>query len=276
VKTASFDHPYPATKLMWKPDEGFADRDLIATSGDFLRLWNVTTGSKSAEEDDAQLVFTFNNNRQSEFCAPLTSIDWNRDDLSMIGTSSIDTTCTIWNIETQQVRTQLIAHDEEVYDIAFARGTDRFATAGRDGSVRIFDLRELQHSTIMYESPKKVPLLRVGWNEQDPHFLATIESEERFTTIIDIRMPNMPVAKLGGHSAPVTAFAWAPQSSCHICSAGDDARAFIWTLAGLPEPVTDPMLEYGATAEISNMKWSSKNHEWISIALENKVEFLRV
>ena len=49
------------------------------------------------------------------------------------GTSSIDTTCTIWGLETGQVigrvnmvtgqvKTQLIAHDKEVYDIAFSKG----------------------------------------------------------------------------------------------------------------------------------------------------------
>ena len=38
--------------------------------------------------------------------------------------------------------TQLIAHDKEVYDIAFApHGTSTFASVGADGSVRMFDLR---------------------------------------------------------------------------------------------------------------------------------------
>ena len=53
---------------------------------------------------------------------------------SISGTSSIDTTCTIWGLETSQVigrvphmvtgqvKTQLIAHDKEVYDIAFSKG----------------------------------------------------------------------------------------------------------------------------------------------------------
>ena len=62
---------------------------------------------------------------------------------------------TIWGIETGQplgrvnlvaghVKTQLIAHDKEVYDIAFSRaggGRDMFASVGADGSVRMFDLR---------------------------------------------------------------------------------------------------------------------------------------
>ena len=37
-------------------------------------------------------------NQNKEYCAPLTSFDWNETDSSIIGTCSIDTTCTIWDI----------------------------------------------------------------------------------------------------------------------------------------------------------------------------------
>lgn len=38
-------------------------------------------------------------NRNDEYCAPLTSFDWNEVDIKRLGTSSIDTTCTIWDVE---------------------------------------------------------------------------------------------------------------------------------------------------------------------------------
>ena len=87
-------------------------------------------------------------NQKSEYCAPLTSFDWNATDPSIIGTSSIDTTCTIWDLEAQQAKTQLIAHDKEVYDIAFAQGKNIFASVGADGSVRLFDLRYDDDSSV--------------------------------------------------------------------------------------------------------------------------------
>ena len=59
-------------------------------------------------------------NKNSEFCAPLTSFDWNKDDPSLLGTACIDTTCTIWDVNAQQAKTQIIAHDKEVYDIGEA------------------------------------------------------------------------------------------------------------------------------------------------------------
>lgn len=47
-----------------------------------------------------------------------------------------------WQRQTQQPKTQLIAHDKEVFDIAFsAQNRDVFASVGADGSVRMFDLR---------------------------------------------------------------------------------------------------------------------------------------
>lgn len=274
--SAVFDHPYPATKVAWMPDDEGARDDRLATTGDYLRLWKVQTNPTNVHEDNVELLCQFANNKNSEFCAPLTSMDWNRDDPTMIGTCSIDTTCTIWDLQKQQPRTQLIAHDEEVYDISFAKGWDRFATAGADGSIRMFDLRELEHSTIIYESAKKVPLLRVAWNEQDPNFLATVEMEAKYTTIIDIRMPTQPVARLGGHQASVTAFSWAPHSSCHIASSGDDSQALIWSLSSLPKPIEDPILAYSASSEINNMKWSSKNNEWIAICSDKNLQLLKV
>jgi WD repeat-containing protein 68 len=53
-------------------------------------------------------------------------------------------------------KTQLIAHDKEVYDVRFcANSVDVFVSCGADGSVRMFDLRSLEHSTIIYEPTTK-------------------------------------------------------------------------------------------------------------------------
>ncbi|CAI8033872.1 DDB1- and CUL4-associated factor 7 [Geodia barretti] len=223
---ATFDHPYPTTKVIWIPDPATHYPDLLATSGDYLRLWRVDSNGQVHPE------CMLNNNRNSEFCAPLTSFDWNETDPNIVGTSSIDTTCTIWGLETGQVlgkvtgsvRTQLIAHDKEVHDIAFTKlggGRDVFASVGADGSVRLFDLRNLEHSTILYEDHKQLPLMRLSWNKQDPNYLATFAMESSEVIILDVRVPSVPVSRLCNHRAPVNGIAWAPHSSCHICTAGE-------------------------------------------------------
>ena len=157
--------------------------------------------------------------------------------------------------------------------MAFARGKDIFASVGADGSVRMFDLRSLEHSTIIYESPNLDPLLRLEWNKQDPNYLATFMVDSRRTIILDIRVPSLAVAELGGHLGCVNATAWAPHSSCHICTAGDDSQALIWDLSQMSKrPVEDPILAYNADGEINNLQWSSSQPDWVSIAFNDKLQ----
>lgn len=99
-KLCEIDHPYPPTKVMWAPSKfnyGAGQTggtvDLLATTGDYLRLWALDADNK------ADMKAILNNNKHTEFCAPLTSFDWSEADPTMLGTCSIDTTCTIWDVE---------------------------------------------------------------------------------------------------------------------------------------------------------------------------------
>lgn len=47
---STFDHPYPTTKLMWIPDSKGTFPDLLATSGDYLRVWKVVSNSETRLE----------------------------------------------------------------------------------------------------------------------------------------------------------------------------------------------------------------------------------
>ena len=88
------------------------------------------------------------------------------------------------------VRTQLIAHDKEVFDISFSRGSSQiFASVGADGSLRLFDLRRLEHSTIMYEDPQRQPLLRLAWNRNDHNYIATFGQDSKEVRLDQLNMP---------------------------------------------------------------------------------------
>jgi WD repeat-containing protein 68 len=167
---------------------------------------------------------------KQELLAPLTSFDWNINDPNMCVTCSIDTTCTVWDMETLQAKTQLIAHDSEVHDVAFGKGTNTFASVGADGSMRLFDLRSLAHSTILFETSavkdvegeasKNPSLLRMCWNQLDNNYLAAIQQDSHDIFILDLRVPAVPVFELKAHASNVSAIAWAPNSSVHLCSSG--------------------------------------------------------
>ena len=48
--------------------------------------------------------------------------------------------------------------------------------------------RDKEHSTIIYESPQPdTPLLRLGWNKQDPRYMATISMDSSRVVVLDIR-----------------------------------------------------------------------------------------
>ena len=188
--TTKFAHSFPATKLLWIPDKSASHPDLLATTSDFLRIWQVDDQNNSVS-----LKSELKDNSQS-FSAPLTSFDWNQKDPSIIGVCSLDTTCSIWDLGRESIKAQLIAHDKEVFDIGF-QDVNCFATVGADGSMRLFDLRTLEHSTILYETNQSgqegKPLLRLGWNSQDSSYIATFEPDSNKVIILDIRVPMIPV-----------------------------------------------------------------------------------
>ena len=295
-QAARLDHPYPCTCLQFCPDltaslsQSTDTVDLLATTGDYLRLWKLTNNDSTEDTLTVTKQALLNNNKSSDYCAPLTSCDWNASDANIVATSSIDTTCTIWDVTTQTATTQLIAHDREVFDICFAPAKNVFGSVGADGSVRMFDLRSLEHSTILYESPNLDPLLRLEWNLQDPNYLCTFMVDSRRTILLDIRVPSLPVVELAGHLGCVNAVNWAPHSSCHVVTAGDDAQALIWDLSQMGmmnnnqrqhyphtqnHQVHDPILAYNAEAEINNLQWSAAQPDWVSIAYQDSLQICK-
>ncbi|GJQ14467.1 hypothetical protein GpartN1_g6258.t1 [Galdieria partita] len=271
------DHPYPASKVAFIPDYSGTRPQLLATCGDALRIWEWADNNLKGKA----LLST---NPESEYCAPLTSFDWCEINPAILCTSSVDTTCTVWDVETQQAKTQLIAHDKEVYDVAFQTGTDKiFASAGADGSVRCFDLRNLETSTILYEIPDdSTPILRIGWNKKEPNYMAALVMDSSKFLLLDIRVPSLPVAEMEHkltnpkRHKSVNAIQWAPHSSSHICSAGDDCYTLIWDVSAIPRPIEEPILSYQSDREVNNLQWSAADPDWVAIAAGSKMQILRV
>ncbi|KZM19835.1 uncharacterized protein EKO05_0004231 [Ascochyta rabiei] len=264
---------FPVTRILWEPPSSQKQStDLLATSGDHLRLWslpqssgsnlsNTISRTSSVNTREPQLpkltpLALLSNSKTPEHTAPLTSLDWNTMSPKLIITSSIDTTCTIWDIPTLTAKTQLIAHDKEVFDVRFCAGSvDVFVSCGADGSVRMFDLRSLEHSTIIYEpsdknndkdkgsptgrmSPTKAqqtmsyapPLLRLAASPHDSHLLATFAQDSNVIRILDVRQPGQALLELRGHSAALNSIEWNPSRRGMLASGGDDSLVLVWDL----------------------------------------------
>ena len=200
--------------------DNYPDSELLASTADCLRIWSIDRNdefsemaseyesmslrSRQSKHRERAMPFTLqekstlaHNKGSTSPPAPLTSFSWNAPSPNLVVTSSIDTTCTVWDLPTRTALTQLIAHDREVYDVDWCPGSsDIFASVGADGSVRVFDLRSLEHSTIIYETAgppgtqgsqnPTVPLLRIAFNPWDANYLATFHLESHTVQILSL------------------------------------------------------------------------------------------
>ncbi|KAJ6256866.1 hypothetical protein Dda_8736 [Drechslerella dactyloides] len=313
TKFAEATLTYPITRILWEPPtQSKPLTDLIATAGDHLRLWslpnaapaaistpsNSITSRSNASSSDlpptkklSQLAL-LSNSKSTDFTAPLTSLDWNPISPSLIITSSIDTTCTIWDIPTLTAKTQLIAHDKEVFDVRFMSGSvDVFASCGADGSVRMFDLRSLDHSTIIYEpsvknesgsaapSPGGVNPIGgtggVGTSPHESHLLATFADQSNVVRILDVRQPGQALVELRGAAGNMNCIDWCPYRRGLIAGGTDDSLVLIWdtmnesSLGNAPRPQRDerhnfnsdpswrnPVAHWKSEYEVNNLSWA--------------------
>jgi hypothetical protein len=76
----------------------------------------------------------------------------------------------VWDVLRDTHVCQVIAHDKAVYDVQFLPNSEHvFASVSGDGSVRLFDCLDLDHSTILYDSPHltggyRASLIAMAWD----------------------------------------------------------------------------------------------------------------
>ncbi|GAA5953332.1 hypothetical protein JCM21900_001819 [Sporobolomyces salmonicolor] len=266
---------------------GDGTREVVAASSECLRLWDLVSGEEAGGGGNgyvgrggqggprSRLVprATLQNSK-ADFSAPLTSFSWSVLEPQHIVTSSVDTTCTVWDISTGVPVTQLIAHDREVYDVAWSPASrEIFASVGADGSVRMFDLRSLEHSTILYEAAPSLPssassstkrngsssdsspsnpaatpspLLRLAFSPTSPTYLSVVHADSGDVQILDTRSPGTPAFEVRGHQAAVNGMAWGGETMSMggaetsgpgwLATVSDDATLLLWDLTTAQPP----------------------------------------
>ena len=168
--------------------------------------------------------------------------------------------------------------------------------------MRMFDLRALDHSSIIYETPTSdqtstsLPLLRLAANKMDANYLACFHHNSSSVQILDVRLPGSPVAELKAHSGLINGIVWAPNSTSHICTVAEDAQVLVWDVRGQNQhaqvagsqagrsksapvglgTIRDPMLAYTAPSEVHQVAWSSVMTDWISVVCGRCVQAVRV
>lgn len=320
-RVAECNVTFPVSTMQWQPAR--AQPRTFATCSDSLRFWSLTE-DESAIQEQINLSLCKHNKQQSKKgkeatatngvlgeLPPITSFHWNPIDPNLLISSSIDTTCIVWDLQSANyVKTQLIAHDSEVFDVRFlTQSTQLFASCGGDGSVRVFDLRCLAHSTIIYEpatldgvSPGSDPstlatppaLLRLEPSPFDPNVIATFAIDSPSVLILDMRSPGSPLLTLDAHTAPVNQIKWHPTRRNVLTSASDDCQILCWDLNAYLDPevatstntstpdrlhntsVQKPAMFYTTGGqEVNNVVWRPKG-DWLGTVSHKRFQAVKI
>jgi WD40 repeat protein len=177
--------------------------DLLITGGDSLRIWQSTP--TSLHRVNSVIVNTT--------ADPITCLDWSPYERSIVVAGSTDATAAAIDLTESDVVTRVIAHDHPVQDVCFSDAAT-FTTAGYDGSMRYFDLRDLASSFIFYQAP--LPLMKARVCPTDHTKIACFSSQSKAIVVIDSRRPGVPCATCVDATGTLTGIGWEKLGSSHL------------------------------------------------------------
>ena len=100
---------------------------------------------------------------------------------------------------------------------------DVFITCGKDGSIRLFDMRCLDRYSVLHQNKEELPILRLAWNPINSMTVGYICEKQNIISLVDIRSPEQEL-RLESHTAPVSAIDWSPNQENFLISAGEDSK----------------------------------------------------
>ena len=255
---------FPVSSLLFSPFE--KSSDLFITTSDKLKLYSYKESKITPKE-------TFITPKKE--CGPLTSSDWCMSNEAIVGVSSLDSTCSLFDLNASKLRNIFVACEREVYDLSFGQNENLIMTACADGTIRNFDMRTVEYS-IVNETDEDIPMVRVKWNRISPDFVLCIGLDKNKINIYDLRNQSNPYAILKSHTNVVNDAVWAPNSNTNLLSVSDDKKAFIWDIYTGSGQQVENVMKYETSEEIESCFWGERTENWVGITHGRSVEVLRV
>lgn len=230
IASAGFD----GTVRLWDVQSGDQlGEPLITTSGELNDVAFSPDGKLLAAGGRNSAIRIWDAESRTQLGEPLTGHSNAVRDLAFspdstrLASASYDGTVRLWNVEvTVPGGTPIPQHASRINDLAIAAdGT--LATAGADGTVRIWDLasRQDRGRGLIADSPSWVS--SVAFNP-DGTLLATA-SADRMVRIWDAASGQQRGQPLVGHTDEVTSVAFSPDGAT-LASAGRDGAIRLWDL----------------------------------------------
>eukprot|EP01067_Filipodium_phascolosomae_P000032 Filipodium_phascolosomae@DN1024_c0_g1_i1.p1 len=129
--------------------------------------------------------------------------------MSRLVVSSLDSTCTIFNVEEKSIEHSIRAHTGEVMDVCWGPVPCLFASVGSDSCARLFDTRCLKNSALVYRQQMQLRLVRIDWRANCLGILSDGSTGQQATIVVDIRRPHLPQSEI---FSPIrsNAISWTP------------------------------------------------------------------
>lgn len=209
-KEVSTSVDFPPTRICFTPNATLNPIDHFISTDTRIKCWCL-------ENQGIKLEYTIPITEKND---PLTCADWSGPDKSLIVVGSVDGTSTIVDINTQEIVTSIQTHDQPVYDVSFCPTSSTFITAGLDGSLRIFDLRDLNSSIIFYQT--SLPIQRASVSPFKGYLVAAMAKNSTKLALVDSRKPGQPYSFCYGNESYITSFAWSRLSPSRIFLSHED------------------------------------------------------
>ncbi|OMJ24212.1 Ribosome assembly protein rrb1 [Smittium culicis] len=201
-------------------------------------IWNLKDQLKSLEVPGFKAttkkpVYTV----QSHPCEGF-ALDWQQDKRLISG--DCDRSIYLTNVRADGgftvEKTPFSGHKSSIEDLQWSPEEQSvFASCSSDKSIRIWDIRQKQHTcAISVPNAHRNDVNVMSWNPTSRFLLASGDDDGLFS-VWDLRnfkaKPVSPVATFDWHKKPITSIEWHPQDDSVLAVSGADDQLTIWDLS---------------------------------------------
>jgi len=230
-------HYYPPTRVRW------LGSDLLATSGDCLRIWSAS--------GELQRLLRHEANPQAR-CTPITSVDASIESPSSTVTAGVQMVsadvygvCNLWDMETGTMQ-QAIDLGQPLSDVAF--GPNRLlAAAGENGDCFLMDTRQSKDVAVYAPAERVRGPARIAWGVHRPDMFAVSWQGEGGLVLYSgsHRTKAMPRVVKSSSSSTISSLQWSYAYPQLLACAREDGDVEVWHFP-------DEGVNLAATAEPSS------------------------